>query len=308
MKVLRDIQHLPPLNRPLVTIGTFDGVHLGHKQVLSQLVQEARKNGVDSLLITFDPHPRQALGLGEIALLSLLEEKLNLLSETGLDYVLVIPFTLAFSQKSAIEFIHEYLLESLTISGIFLGYDHKFGNKREGSVVLLKRELEPMGIQVREIPAHAVDSITISSTKIRNFLIQGNAAEANQLLGYAYSFSGKVGHGEKRGRTLGFPTANIEIEDPSKLLPGRGVYAVRCGIGKSAHFGMMNIGQRPTVGGMHQTIEVYVLNFNRDIYGEIVEITVLEKIRDERSFSSLEALKEQLTRDEALVRTYCIDG
>ena len=239
LKVIYDLAQFKPSTKPLVTIGTYDGVHSGHKQVIQRLVESAKEQGVESMLITFDPHPREALGLGNISLLSLLEEKVKLLESTDLDYLLVLPFTHEFSQLSAREFIHEYLVKTIKISGIILGYDHKFGNKREGTIELLKQELNPLGVDVEEIPAQAVDSIIVSSTKIRTALVAGNTMEANRLLGYHYAFEGTVVHGFKNGRKLGYPTANLLPNSPSKLIPGKGVYTVICSFDESKHQGMM---------------------------------------------------------------------
>lgn len=304
MKVFYDLSELNITSNPLVTIGTFDGVHLGHKQVIEKMVQMARKKGVECMLITFDPHPREALGLGEISLLSILEEKILLLQETELDFLLVVPFTKEFSQLTALDFIHQYLVQRLAISGVILGYDHKFGNNREGNIGLLRRELSPQGIEVVEISAQAVDSIIVSSTKIRNALSSGNPKEANRLLGYHYSFVGTVVHGAKNGRTLSYPTANLELRSCSKLIPGQGVYAVKCEIAASSYWGMMNIGIRPTLHGIKEVIEVHILDFNSDIYGSEVRVFMHDRIRNERKFNTLNELKEQLSQDEAHLRHY----
>lgn len=303
LEVIQDLSKFKPSTKPLVTIGTFDGVHAGHMQVIQRLVENAQAQNVESMLITFDPHPREALGLGKIALLSLLGEKIKLLESTDLDFLLVLPFTREFSELSALEFIHEYLVKQLNISGIILGYDHKFGNKREGGIELLKQELLPLGVGVEEIPAQAVDSIIVSSTKIRHALTLGNPKEANRLLGYNYAFEGKVVHGLKNGRMLGYPTANLEPTSPSKLIPGKGVYAVQCFVNNLQCKGMMNIGIRPTLDGLQEVIEVHLLDFNSDIYGATVRVELHERIRDEQKFSSLNELKEQLARDEKHVRS-----
>lgn len=303
LKVIQDLSKFKPSTKPLVTIGTFDGVHAGHKQVIQRLVENAQSQNVESMLITFDPHPREALGLGKIALLSLLGEKIKLLESTDLDFLLVLPFTREFSELSALEFIHEYLVKQLDISGIILGYDHKFGNKREGSIELLKQELVPLGIGVEEIPAQAVDSIIVSSTKIRHALTLGNPEEAKRLLGYNYAFEGMVVHGLKNGRMLGYPTANLQPSSPSKLIPGKGVYAVHCFVNNIQCKGMMNIGIRPTLDGLQEVIEVHLLDFNSDIYGATVRVELHERIRDEQKFNGLNELKEQLSRDEKHVRS-----
>ena len=214
------------MRNPLVTLGTYDGVHVGHRMILTQLIQKAAEASKDSMLITFDPHPRQALGLGEVSLLSTLDEKIELLEQTGLDYLMVLPFTKEFSNQSATEFINRVLIEQLNISEIILGYDHKFGHNREGDVHLLANILGKTGRLVTEIPAQDVDEIIVSSTKIRTALVQGDLEGANRLLGYQYQIQGKVVAGNKLGKTIGFPTANIEPTTSSKLIPGDGVYAV----------------------------------------------------------------------------------
>jgi len=305
MKVLTGLSALPILRNPIVTLGTYDGVHIGHRSILTKLISKAKETGKDSMLITFDPHPRQALGLGEISLLSALDEKIELLSETGLDYLLILPFTKEFSTQGANDFITNVLIEQLNISEIMLGYDHKFGHNREGDVTLLANVLTKTNRFVTEIPAQDVDEIIVSSTKIRAALIQGEVERANRLLGYNYQINGKVVTGNQLGRTIGFPTANIEPTNPSKLIPGDGVYVVKFWVKDSTHMGMMNIGVRPTVSNsQHRVIEVHLFDFNADIYGESVRITVCNHIRGEQVFSGLEALTEQLKKDEVDSRRY----
>jgi riboflavin kinase/FMN adenylyltransferase len=305
MKVLTSLSALPILRNPIVTLGTYDGVHIGHRSILTKLINKAKATGKDSMLITFDPHPRQALGLGEISLLSTLEEKVELLSNTGLNYLLVLPFTKEFSNQGARDFISNVLIDQLNISEIMLGYDHKFGHNREGDVQLLAEVLTKTNRFVTEIPAQDVDEIIVSSTKIRAALIQGEVERANRLLGYNYQIKGKVVAGNQLGRTIGFPTANIEPTNPSKLIPGDGVYAVKFMVKDSTHIGMMNIGVRPTVSNSQQrVIEVHLFDFNADIYGESVRITVCTHIRGEQVFSGIEALTEQLKKDEVDSRRF----
>jgi len=305
MKVLTSLSALPILRNPIVTLGTYDGVHIGHKTILTQLINKAKETGKDSMLITFDPHPRQALGLGEISLLSTLEEKINLLSETGLDYLLILPFTKEFSTQGATEFITNVLIDQLNISEIMLGYDHKFGHNREGDVHLLADVLTKTGRFVTEIPAQDVDEIIVSSTKIRTALIEGEIQTANRLLDYNYQVSGKVVLGNQLGRTIGFPTANIELTNTSKLIPSDGVYAVKLTVEGITHHGMMNIGIRPTVSNsQNRVIEVHLFDFNSDIYGKSVTITVCNHLRREQVFSGIEALTEQLKKDEVNSRRY----
>ena len=305
MKVLTSLSALPILRNPIVTLGTYDGVHIGHRSILTKLINKAKETGKDSMLITFDPHPRQALGLGEISLLSTLEEKVELLSNTGLNYLLVLPFTKEFSNQGARDFISNVLIDQLNISEIMLGYDHKFGHNREGDVQLLAEVLTKTNRFVTEIPAQDVDEIIVSSTKIRAALIHGEVERANRLLGYNYQIKGKVVAGNQLGRTIGFPTANIEPTNPSKLIPGDGVYVVKFMVKDSTHIGMMNIGVRPTVSNSQQrVIEVHLFDFNADIYGESARITVCTHIRGEQVFSGIEALTEQLKKDEVDSRRF----
>ena len=305
MKVLTSLSALPILRNPIVTLGTYDGVHIGHRSILTQLINKAKETGKDSMLITFDPHPRQALGLGEISLLSTLEEKTELLSTTGLDYVLVLPFTKEFSNQGARDFISNVLIDQLNISEIILGYDHKFGHNREGDVNLLAEVLTKTGRFVTEIPAQDVDEIIVSSTKIRTALIQGEVESANRLLGYNYQVKGTVVKGKQLGRTIGYPTANIEPLNDSKLIPGNGVYAVTTCIDGITYHGMMNIGIRPTVSDSnHRVIEVHLFDFNSDIYGGAVTISLCHRLRGEQTFSGIEALTEQLKKDEVDSRRY----
>ena len=305
MKVLTSLSALPILRNPVVTLGTYDGVHIGHRTILTQLVNKAKETGKDSMLITFDPHPRQALGLGEISLLSTLEEKTELLATTGLDYLLVLPFTKEFSNQGARDFISNVLIDQLNISGIILGYDHKFGHNREGDVNLLAEVLTKIGRSVTEIPAQDVDEIIVSSTKIRTALIQGEIQAANRLLGYNYQVSGTVVAGNQLGRTIGFPTANIKLTNTSKLIPGNGVYVVTLTVKGSTYHGMMNIGVRPTVDLSQQRVmEVHLFDFNSDIYGSVVTISLCHRLRGEQTFSGIEALTEQLKKDEVDSRRY----
>lgn len=305
MIVLRNLSEIPELNGPIVTLGTYDGVHLGHQKIIHQLVKKAQEKGKDSLLVTFDPHPRKALGLGEIFLLSTLNEKIELLNQTGLDYLLVLPFTQSFSEQTASEFVHDFLIKSLDISEIILGYDHRFGKNREGNVDLLKSLLGEYNKTVTEIPAQSLHEITISSTKIRTALGLGEIDIANQRLGYEYSIGGKIVLGKQLGRTLGYPTANIQLEDSSKLIPEHGVYAVTCILEGSRFNGMMNIGTKPTLQeGDKTTLEVHIFDFSSDIYQETVRIIFHHRIRAEQKFENLDALKNQLKQDEVTVRNY----
>jgi riboflavin kinase/FMN adenylyltransferase len=305
MQVFTRIEEAKSLRNPIVTIGTFDGVHLGHQQILLPLIKKAASLGRDSMIVTFDPHPRVALGQDPPQLLSTLPEKIKLLESIGLNYLLVLPFTKRFSEQTAEDYISQFLLLDLSISEIVIGYDHRFGKDRKGDVQLLRSLLLPQQIEVTEIAAQQVNEITVSSTKIRHALKEGQIEIAGTLLGYNYGFSGRVIHGKRLGRTLGYPTANIEPIDSQKLIPKNGVYVVSCIIDSKVFQGMMNIGNRPTVNNeSERSIEVHVLDFHGDLYDKTIEISCLKKIRDEIKFPDLEALKKQLNHDEKISRNF----
>jgi riboflavin kinase/FMN adenylyltransferase len=319
MQVYRDTGKIPDFSNGVVTIGTFDGVHTGHRQIIAQLKEEAKQIGGETVIITFHPHPRRVVGDASksVQLLNTIEEKTALLAEAGIDHLVICPFTEHFSQLTAEQYITEFLLRKFSPHTIVIGYDHRFGQGRKGDYKLLEDFSEKFGFRLKEIPAHVINESTVSSTHIRNALLAGDTDTASQLLGYDYFFQGKVIEGNKLGRTLGFPTANLDVENPEKLIPGNGVYAVNVRLedhvgtiaGKSfempaefmdkMHAGMMNIGVRPTIDqSARRTIEINLLNFNADIYGRILTVYVKKFLRPELKFSGLDALKQQLAKDK----------
>jgi riboflavin kinase/FMN adenylyltransferase len=279
-------------------------VHLGHKKILKRLKDERIKAGGESVLLTFWPHPRLLLfpDDNQLKLLQTLEEKLEQLELAGVDNVVVLPFTKEFSQMLPEDFIKDFLVNSLNVHTAIIGYDHRFGRNREGDIHLLKSFEKQYHYKVLEIGPEDVDHITVSSTKIRNSLLTGDVETANAYLGRPYSFSGKVVHGKKLGRTIGYPTANLDVLNPNKLIPAIGVYAVQCMVDGQLYGGMMNIGNNPTVPGKGFSIEVNIFDFSADIYDKVIEIFVVARLRDEKKFGNLEelALILQLDKKNAL--------
>ncbi|MBX7203290.1 MAG: bifunctional riboflavin kinase/FAD synthetase [Bacteroidia bacterium] len=307
MQVHQGYQSFPKLSFPVVTTGTFDGVHLGHQTIIRQLTEQARKHQGESVVLTFNPHPRQILqpeSANGLELLSTLEERIAQLSMLGVDHLVIIQFDLAFSQMSFLNFIKEVLVGKIHTRKLVIGYDHHFGSNREGSFESLLAHGSNYGFEVEEIPAQVINEMAISSTKIRKALHEGHIAIANSFLGRPYELSGEVIAGAQRGRTIGFPTANIEIADKKKLIPANGVYAVEVMISNSARtiHGMLNIGTRPTVSNDgSRSIEVHLINEQVDLYGEVLRVQFHHKIRDELRFADLEQLKQQLKRDKETV-------
>jgi riboflavin kinase/FMN adenylyltransferase len=304
MRIFNSIGRLPDFSNTVFTQGTFDGVHVGHQKILKRLKDETEKAGGESVLLTFWPHPRLFLFPedNELKLLQTLEEKIDELEKAGVDNVVVLPFTKEFSQMLPEEFIKDFLVNSLNIHTAIIGYDHRFGRNREGDINLLKSFESQYNYKVLEIGPEDIDDITISSTKIRNSLLSGDVDTANTYLGRPYSFSGKVVHGKKLGRTIGYPTANLDIDHPNKLIPATGVYAVQCKVEGQVFGGMMNIGNNPTVPGKDFSVEVNIFDFSADIYDKVVEIFVIARLRDEKKFGNLEelALILQLDKKNAL--------
>lgn len=304
MKVYRDLEKIKFEKGTVLTTGTFDGVHFGHQKVLGSLTSSAKKSGLESVLLTFDPHPRIVLEQDtDLKLLSTLNEKLTLLEGFGIDHVVVIPFTKEFSRLSSIDFVRQLLVGKLNTKKLILGYDHHFGRNREGSFEHLL-EFGPLyGFEVEEIPVQDVDNVNVSSTKIRTAIKEGEVAYAAELMGHLYELSGKVVNGNKIGAGLGFPTANVAVENPYKLLPKNGVYFVQVVVGNEKHFGMLNIGFRPTFEQeMKQTIEVHLFDFDEDLYGKQITLLFKEHIRNEISFENTDALISQLQADELICR------
>ncbi len=300
MKVIEDLSLLPSLKFPVVTSGTFDGVHFGHRKILSKVVQEAQYRNGESLVITYWPHPRFVLGKNSsnLKLLSTIEEKIELIQSVGIDYLIKVQFTRDFSELSSEHFIKEYLVEGIQTKKLIIGYDHKFGKDREGSFEYLKMNQQEFGFELEEIPKQEVDHVGVSSTKIRNALNVGDILTANEYLGRRYALCGLVVKGNQVGRDLGFPTANIYVPDDYKLIPSDGVYTVKVKVYGKVWGGMLNIGFRPTLKGVQRTIEANIFNFEGDIYGFEIEVLFVKKIREEIQFDNLDGLKEQLKDDK----------
>lgn len=307
MKVYRSIESFPTNECAVVTTGTFDGVHIGHRRILQRLDEVAKQHGGETVLLTFHPHPRMVLQPDmELKLLTNLDEKIALLEQAGLQNLIVHPFTIDFSRTSSLEFVRNLLVNRIGAKHLVIGYDHHFGRNREGSFEHLKEFGPVYGFDVEEIPAQDVDEVHVSSTKIRNALSEGDVETAHSFLTYAFHLTGWVVKGDQIGSTIGFPTANIEIKDNNKLIPADGVYAVKAILpqrgGLQVH-GMCNIGHRPTVHGTERRIEVNLFEFESDIYGEKVIVQFYHRIREERRFDSVDDLKTQLHRDELEARS-----
>lgn len=311
MKVFQGFNEIAKIPHPVLTIGTFDGVHLGHQKIIKQLNEVAGKTGGESVLFTFYPHPRMVL-FPESHGLKLIQtqvEKLDKLERMGLKNIIVHPFTKEFSRLTALEFVRDYLVNKLNIKTIVIGYDHQFGKNREGSLELLK-ELAPVyDFEVIEIGAKDIDEVNVSSTKIREALKEGNIELANTYLGEEFQINGPVVHGQQLGTKLGFPTANIELENDIKLIPKNGVYATRVVRENDAeHFGLVSIGERPTVDDSGRiSIEVYLLDFEGDLYGENLRLKILKRIRDEKKFDTLDELVKEMHKDEERLRNWIVD-
>ena len=299
MNVVNGIENYIANSKSILTIGTFDGVHLGHQKIITSLVTKAKQKSLQANILTFFPHPRMVLQKeSNLKLIDTLEEKQNLLSELGIDNLIIQPFSKEFSKLTAIEFTRDVLVNELGMSALMIGYDHRFGKNREASVEDLITYGQSYNFEVTVIPAQDISSITVSSTKIRDAIKISNFKKVNQFLGRPYELNGKVIKGNGVGRTIKYPTANIEIKEIYKLIPPKGVYLVKIYLGKNEFSGMMNIGNRPTINGLNQTIEVYIFDFDKDIYGKNLKVCFLKKIRKEKKFDSLPSLKSQLKKDE----------
>ena len=303
MKIYRSIQDYDEDKRSVVTIGTFDGIHLGHQKILSRLIKSSKNKDLNSVVLTFFPHPRIILNkYNEVKMIDTLDEKIIHLNEIGIDSLVIHPFDKNFSLLSANQFIKDFLVDKLKIKHIIIGYDHRFGKGREASVTDLKNYADDYDFTVEEIKAQEIEKITVSSTKIRNSINQGDIKTTEKYLGRSFNLTGKVIKGDGLGKKINYPTANIFIEETYKIIPKDGVYLVETIIEDKLFNGMMNIGHRPTIGTNLKSIEVHLFNFNEDIYGKVISIKMISKIRDEKKFSSIQALKEQLVKDE----NYCL--
>ena len=301
MIVHLDIDCLLQFKKAVITIGTFDGVHTGHLRIIRQLKEEAKKINGETVIITFDPHPRLVItsGKSEIKLLNTLSEKIELLRHQQVDHLVVVPFTKVFSEQTAEAYISDFLVEKFRPHTVIIGYDHHFGNGRKGNYKLLEAHATEFNYHVKEIPEHVLNQVTISSTKIREALLHADPATANQYLGYDYFFEGQVVEGNKLGRTLGYPTANLELSDKNKLIPANGIYAVQLSFGNGELMkGMMSIGVRPTIGHSERTIEVNIFDFDNDIYGQTIRVYIKKYLREELKFPDLETLKSAIAEDK----------
>ncbi len=328
MQVHQNIEQLPSFRNAVITIGTFDGVHMGHRQIIDKLKSEAKVVNGETVIITFHPHPRKVISstiLG-IRLINTLAEKIELLEQLGIDHLVVVPFTDAFANQPAEEYVKNFLIRRFHPHTIIIGYDHRFGKERKGDYLLLEKMANEFNFILKEIPKHVLDEISISSTKIREALLAGKIEIADKLLGYEFFFSGTIVHGNKLGRKLGYPTANLKIEEEEKISPGNGIYAVYAEIGsqksrvrdsnkedisESGTFshsplptphsllkGMMSIGFRPTVDGKQRVIEVNLFDFDKEIYDQQLKVYVKKYLREEIKFESLEELVKQIDQDK----------
>jgi riboflavin kinase / FMN adenylyltransferase len=331
MQVHRDIDLLPSFRNAVITIGTFDGVHMGHRQVIQELRREARDIDGETVIVTFHPHPRKIVSsaiLG-IRLINTLEEKIELLEQLGIDHLVIVPFTEAFANQPAEEYVKDFLVAKFCPHTIIIGYDHRFGRDRQGGYLMLEKRAATYRYRLKEIPKHILDNISISSTNIREAIIHNDIETANKLLGYEFFFSGEVVDGDKLGRQLGYPTANLKILEEEKIIPGNGIYAVYAELVNSEgatgnkpgdpssenqppplqeeihspfpirqYKGMMSIGFRPTVDGKKRVVEVNIFDFNEDIYGRLLRVYVKKYLREEVKFDSLEKLVQQIDQDK----------
>ena len=299
MQVHYGFESYKNIKNPIVTVGTFDGVHFGHQKIIQRLQKIAKKNNGESVLLTFDPHPRKILLNDQgLKLIHTINEKINILENLGLDHLVIYPFTVEFSKFSAKRYIDELLIQKLGTHTLVIGYDHHFGNDREGNIDLLKKYEKSNPFYLEEIKAHEIEEIKISSTKVRSAIEKGNIHLVNDYCGHFYEFSGEVVHGNGIGKTIGTPTANIKLNSNEKIIPLDGVYAVVCQIKDANYKGIMNIGFKPTVDeGQKRTVEIHLFDYEKDIYGQDLRTKVIERIRDEVKFNSLKELKSQILKD-----------
>ncbi|WP_435261087.1 bifunctional riboflavin kinase/FAD synthetase [Tenacibaculum sp. nBUS_03] len=299
MEITHSIFDFTPTQKTFVTIGTFDGVHIGHQKIIKKLVEDAKSANMKSVLLTFFPHPRMVLQKEvSIQLINTIKERTKYLEKLGLDYLIIHPFSKEFSRLTALDFVRDILVNQLNTSKLIIGYDHHFGKNREGNIEQLTEYSQLYDFSVEEIPAQDINDVSVSSTKIRKALLNGKLKTANKYLGYSFPLAGKVVDGKKLGSKIGFPTANISISENYKLIPKTGVYVVKSSINNELFFGMMNIGNRPTVNGKNKTIEVHFFDFNQDIYNQKISVDLLYFVRDEQKFDSINDLKQQLKNDK----------
>ena len=299
MEVFENILEYKPSRESIVTIGTFDGVHIGHRKIITDMVAKGKKENLLTILLTFFPHPRMVLQKdSNIKMIDTINEKKNIFKKLGVEVLIIQPFTKDFSRMSAIKFTRDILVNSLKVSKLMIGYDHRFGRNREATVQTLKGFGLDYNFKVDEIPAQDIESISVSSTKVRNAIRSGDFKLVNKFLGRPFNLSGKIIKGDELGRKIGYPTANLKIFEKYKLKPQNGVYLVRTKLKKQIYFGMMNIGIRPTISAKNNQIETHLFNFNGNLYNHEMTLEILEKIRVEKKFESIEKLKIQLDIDK----------
>ena len=305
MEIIHSLSNYHHTEKTVVTIGTFDGVHIGHQKIIEQVVKTANKLGKKSVLLTFFPHPRMVLQKDvSLELINTIDERADLLSKTGLDYLIIHPFSIAFSRLTALDFVRKVLVNQLNTSKLIIGYDHHFGKNREGNLEQLTEYSHLYNFTVEEIPAQDINDVAVSSTKIRKALSEKNIKTANKYLGYNFMLTGTVINGKQLGGKIGFPTANLKIKEKYKLIPKTGVYVVKATIDKVPVFGMMNIGFRPTLDGKHQTIEVHFFDFKETLYNKNITVEILYFLRDEQKFDSVDELVNQLKEDQQIALNY----
>ena len=305
MKVYNSIAAYKKTKPSIVTIGTFDGVHVGHQQILKQLYKTAHANELESILVSFFPHPRMVLQKeSSLKLLNTIEERTRMIEKTGISNLIVQPFTKEFSRLSALDFVRDILVNQLHIKKIIVGYDHQFGRNRNATIDDLIEFGKTYDFEVIEISAQQLENVSISSTKIRNALNEGAVQTANTYLGYPFMISGLIVKGKGIGKTLEFPTANLHLKEDYKLIPKNGVYLVQSIISGKEVFGLTNIGTNPTVGGTYKTIETYFLDYSRDLYQKEIQLNFIKRIREEKTFESKDALKNAIKKDELFARNY----
>lgn len=307
MKVFSDIDHLPGFKNAVVTIGTFDGVHLGHQKIIAQLKSEAERVAGETVIITFNPHPRKIIlnKPEQIQLITTIEERIELLWSKGIDNLVIVPFTKGFSELEPEKYVEDFLFERFKPAVVIIGYDHRFGKDRRGDYRLMEEYSKRGWFELKEISQQLINHNTVSSTLIRQSLSEGNVSQATSLLGHDFFFEGVVMRGDQRGRTIGYPTANLQVLSADKIIPANGVYAVEVEVKMERsgrrRKGMMNIGVRPTVDGTTKTIEVHIFDYSADIYGTVLRVYVKEFVRNEQKFTSLDELKAQLATDREQV-------
>lgn len=305
LKIFHSIHDFVSTKKTILTLGTFDGVHIGHKKILEKVIQNTFNSDYESVVLTFFPHPRMVLQeKSEIKLLNTITEKIDLLEKIGIQNLIIHPFDETFSKLTAEEFVKTILVDQLHIQKIIIGYDHRFGRNRTANINDLITYGDQFDFEVEQITVQEINDVSISSTKIRNALLEGNMELANKYLGYEYSLSGKVNKGKQLGRTIGFPTANLKIEEDYKLIPQDGVYIVQSTINKKLVKGIMNIGNNPTVDGKNKSIEVHYFDFNEDLYHKKVSVSILHRIRSEQKFENISQLKKQLELDTTTALAY----